>query len=129
MTPEQLAELEATMLRALAKASDEQIDTMATLVMKQAIAIRAMRDQPPEERMKLATVYTSLREESDTIWMDMLGLGVKMVATPDGAARGVAYDVETGAPLLVADTSLRAVAASPDDAPESEEDEEQEEKP
>lgn len=97
---EQYARLEVEMTAALGRATDEEIDAVAGLLLKQALAVRTMKNQPPSERMALANHYTQLRQQSDTLWMTMLGMGIKVVTTPEGEARAVGYMVETGEPAF-----------------------------
>lgn len=100
MSPEEESELESMMLEALGRVTDAQIDEVSGLLLKQALAVRSMRDQPPSERMKLAMLYTELRQKSDLIWMVMLGLSMKVVRTPEGDSKALAYSADTGEPVF-----------------------------
>lgn len=99
MNQEQTARMEAQMMKCLGEATDEQIEDVAKLVFQQVMTIRMMKDQPPNERMALANHYTQLRAKSDELWLGLLGIGMKIVTTPDGDARGFGFFQDTGEPI------------------------------
>lgn len=96
MNQEQTARMEAQMMKCLGEATDEQIEDVAKLVFQQVMTIRMMKNQPPNERMALASHCTQLRAQSDAQWLALMGIGVKMVTTPDGDARGFGFFQDTG---------------------------------
>lgn len=70
------------------------------MIHEQAETVRAMKNSTPMERMVLAERFTELRMRADTLWLTMLGLGLKVVTAPNGAMKSFGYVMETGEPIF-----------------------------
>ena len=88
------------MTEALGRASDKQIDEIVVLLVASARTVEKMKGSTPKERMALAETYTSLNQQVNLLWLPMIGMGIKMVVTPEGDSKAVAYSVESGEPMM-----------------------------